>query len=202
MFLKEKYTSLGEFSKLKSRLVAGGHMQDRSELLYEDICAPTVALSHLFIIAAIAAREKRCVSTIDIGGAYFNADIASHDIYMELDPIMSAFLVNVSSYYASFLNERGVIRVKLLKALYGCIESAKLWYDMLSSTLIQDGFLVNALDPCVFNKMIASTQITVLIYVDDIFVSCINPQYIRDFQHMLIVPSRISQCTKVSSSLI
>ena len=29
MFLKDKYTADGNFDKLKSRLVAGGHLQDR-----------------------------------------------------------------------------------------------------------------------------------------------------------------------------
>ena len=29
MFLKDKYTAEGKFDKLKSRLVAGGHLQDR-----------------------------------------------------------------------------------------------------------------------------------------------------------------------------
>ena len=35
MFLKEKFSSTGEFQKLKARLVAGGHMQDRS--IYSDV---------------------------------------------------------------------------------------------------------------------------------------------------------------------
>ena len=36
MFLKEKFSADGNFEKLKARLVAGGHMQDRDELLYEE----------------------------------------------------------------------------------------------------------------------------------------------------------------------
>jgi hypothetical protein len=38
MFLKEKYKADGEFEKLKARLVAGGHMQDRSEM--GDVSSP------------------------------------------------------------------------------------------------------------------------------------------------------------------
>jgi transcription elongation factor GreA-like protein len=33
LFLKEKFKSDGSFDKLKSRLVAGGHMQNREEIL-------------------------------------------------------------------------------------------------------------------------------------------------------------------------
>ena len=39
-------------------------MQDRSNMLYEDIYSPTACLSHLFIVACIAAREGRHVRTI------------------------------------------------------------------------------------------------------------------------------------------
>ena len=70
IFLKEKYLPSGEFEKLKARLVAGGHMQDKS--LYEDISSPTVSTSAVFAVAAIAAKEKRHVVTLDIGGAYLN----------------------------------------------------------------------------------------------------------------------------------
>ena len=40
MFLKEKFYADGNFEKLKARLVAGGHLQDRQ--MYQDISSPTV----------------------------------------------------------------------------------------------------------------------------------------------------------------
>ena len=53
MFLKDKYTAEGKFDKLKSRLVAGGHLQDRD--IYDNGSSPTVSTTSVFIIAAIAA---------------------------------------------------------------------------------------------------------------------------------------------------
>ena len=44
MFMKEKYSPSGEFEKLKARLVAGGHMQDRSVYEVENITSPTRVL--------------------------------------------------------------------------------------------------------------------------------------------------------------
>ena len=41
--------------------------------------------------------------------------------------------------------------VKLRKALYGCIESAKLWYNNISETIKNIGFNTNPYDACVFN---------------------------------------------------
>ena len=47
MFLKEKFTTEGPFEKLKSRLVAGGHLQDRD--IYDNESSPILSTSSLFI---------------------------------------------------------------------------------------------------------------------------------------------------------
>ena len=53
MFLKDRYHADGKFDKLKSRLVAGGHLQDRN--VYDNGSSPTASTTSVFIIAAIAA---------------------------------------------------------------------------------------------------------------------------------------------------
>ena len=109
MFLKEKYLSTGEFEKLKSRLVAGGDMQDRS--LYDDVTSPTVATPAVFMAVAIAARERRKVATIDIGGAFLNAEMGHHNVYMMLDPLLAAILQRVDAKYQEYVNDDGSIIV-------------------------------------------------------------------------------------------
>jgi hypothetical protein len=172
MFLKEKFLPNGDFDKLKARLVAGGHMQDRDSLASEDTSSPTATLSFLFMIASIAARDGRHVRTFDIGGAYLNADISKREILMELDQTASAILLQIDPYYKKFMRSNGTIVVKLRKALYGCVESAKLWHDLLSATLKSKGYIQNPLDPCVFNKTVGKDQCTVIVYVDDLMVTC------------------------------
>ena len=174
MFLKDKYLSDGSFDKLKSRLVAGGHMQDRSNILYEDITSPTANLSNLMVIATVAAKESRKIRTADISGAYLNADMKSAGVFIELDEVLSDILVSIDPSYSKFIRKNGKMVVELKKALYGCIESAKLWYDLLSQTLIRDGYTMNPLDKCVFNKTIDGVQITVVIYVDDLFMASVS----------------------------
>jgi hypothetical protein len=61
--------------------------------------------------------------------------------------------------------------VKLKKALYGCVESARLWFEKISGDLIELGFRPNDYDPCVFNRGSLPEQTTVAIHVDDMFVS-------------------------------
>jgi hypothetical protein len=58
--------------------------------------------------------------------------------------------------------------VQLDKALYGCVESARLFYEHLKSTLTELDYSVNPLDPCVFTKPCADGgQTTVCFHVDD-----------------------------------
>jgi hypothetical protein len=44
--------------------------------MYEDLAAPTAATANLFAMAALVAREKRVVKTVDVRGAYLNASMA------------------------------------------------------------------------------------------------------------------------------
>ena len=172
MFLKEKFFSTGEFEKLKARLVAGGHMQDKS--LYEDLSSPTAQTSHVFAVAAIAAAEEREVVTLDIGGAYLNASLKDTGIkvHMKLDKVMSGMLVLLKPEYKEFIQADGTMIVLLDKALYGCVESAMLWYNNLRSTLLGLGYVENPHDICVFNKTDKDgTQCTLVLHVDDLLMT-------------------------------
>ena len=71
MFLKIKQTPQGLFDKLKARLVAGGHLQDRE--IHNNRSSLTVSTNSVFMIAAIAAMERRSTATIDFPGAFLHA---------------------------------------------------------------------------------------------------------------------------------
>ena len=172
MFLKEKHLPTGEFDKLKARLVAGGNQQDRE--LYEDLSAPTVSTSSVFSILAIAAHERRHTAVTDIGGAFLHADMTTGiDVYMRLDRVMTDMLVSAEKKYRPYVDDKGCLIVKLDKALYGCVESAALWYEHLANTLKSLGYETNEYDNCVFNRRSAEgVQCTVAIHVDDLLITC------------------------------
>lgn len=181
MFLKEKRDSDGSFVKIKARLVAGGDLQVRE--LYPNVSSPTVGLAAVFMVATIAAGEQRHVVTIDIAGAYLNADIKDHVVLMRLEPKLADLLVAMEpATYSAARNHDGSVIVQLLKALYGCIESAKLWYDVLSATLREYGFTENPHDRCVFNLITPTgKQLTVVVYVDDLFITCTDITSVDQF---------------------
>ena len=173
IFLKEKYDAKGLFQKLKARLVAGGDRQDRTIYAESEISSPTVSTSAVFMVATIAAKGRRKVVTLDYSGAYLNAKL-KRPVKMLLEPKMAEVLCEMEPSYRKFLRVDGYLCVGLDKALYGCIESAKLWYDTISSQLRSLGFKPNDYDPCIFNKHVNGTQVTIALYVDDLMITCAN----------------------------
>ena len=78
---------------------------------------------------------------------------------MRLDPSLAEF----------FTFEKGekVLYAQLDRALYGCVQSALLWYELYSSTLIDMGFKINLTDMCIANSIIDEKQCTIVWYMDD-----------------------------------
>ncbi len=85
MFLKEKFSADGQFEKLKARLVAGGHQQDRSSYTLEETSSPTVSTTSLFTLLALK-KDKDKVVTVDIKSAYLNASMSDRVILMKMEP--------------------------------------------------------------------------------------------------------------------
>ena len=61
-----------------------------------------------------------------------------------------------------------MIYIRLLKALYGTLKAALLFWENLSETLQEWGFNINPYDWCVANKMINGKQCTIGWHVDDL----------------------------------
>jgi hypothetical protein len=181
MFLKEKFDAEGIFEKIKARLVAGGDQQDRT--IYDSISSPTASLTAVLMVVTIAAREGRVCKVADVTGAYLNALMGDIVVHMRIDGQLADLLVKIRPDYARYRNGDGSIIVRLDKALYGCIEAAKLWYILLSSTLVNEYHMTaNPYDKCVFNRQTASGhQLTVVVYVDDLFITCSDPKAVDDF---------------------
>ena len=171
MFLKERFLPTGQFEKLKARLVAGRDQQDKT--LYEDLSSPTVSSSVVMTLLSVAAHEKMSVTVVDITGAYLNAEMGREvTVHMRLDRVISELITRLQPEYAEYLDHRGSIVVRLQRALYGCVESAALWHEHLSVTLVEIGYERNKHECCVFNKTNEDgTQCTVAFHVDDLLIT-------------------------------
>jgi hypothetical protein len=71
---------------------------------------------------------KECSATMDVGTEYLNADMEKM-VHMRID------LAFAKLKWRTWTSKEGWVIVQLLKALYGYLESAKLWYRNLEWTL-------------------------------------------------------------------
>jgi len=75
--------------------------------------------------------------------------------------------------------------VKIDKAMYGLVQSARLWYDTITGVLKKAGYSPNPMDGCVWNKMVNGNQVTIVIYVDDLAISCVDKSEVHNAKDMI-----------------
>ena len=172
LFLKEKRDK-----KIKGRMVAGGNKQ-RDYIPKEEAASPTAYLESVFLTAVIDAKEERDVATIDVPNAFVQTrlkddkDKAIMRLRGRLAELMVEVAPDVYGQYA-FKDSKGttILYVRLLNALYGIMKAAILYYKRFVKDIKSIGFEINPYDPCVANKVVNGTFLTLVWHVDDIKLS-------------------------------
>ena len=167
--------------KLKSRACANGKKQ-RRYIKKENVTSPTIQLESLILSMVIDAFEGRDVATADVVGAYLKTHM-KEEVHIKLVGEAAEIMCDVNAKYKdNIVMEKGkkTLYMRLNKALYGCMQSALLWYETYANCLKEMGFRLNVYDPCVANKMIEGKQCTVCWYVDDSKISHENPKVVSE----------------------
>jgi hypothetical protein len=96
------------------------------------------------------------------------------DMMVEIDP---------ETYGPFVVYERGrkVLYVLVLRAIYGMLQAALLWYKKFQKELEENGFIFNPYDPCVANRMVNGKQQCIRFHVDDLMSSHVDPKVNDDF---------------------
>jgi hypothetical protein len=68
-------------------------------------------------------------------------------------------------------NRKKVLYVEVLKAIYGMLEAALLWYKTFRKGLEDIGFIFNPYDPCVANRKVQGLQQMFLFHMEDLKLS-------------------------------
>ena len=164
---------------LKGRTVADGrpqrNMYDKSQT-----ASPTVATDALFLTILLDAYENRDVGTADVAGAYLKALMEDY-VLMKFSGDSVDILCRMNPAHIPFVtieNGTKVLYVRLMKAIYGCVKSALLWYGLFYSHLKEMGFVLNPYDSCVANCDIDGKQCTIAWYVDDMKISHADPKVV------------------------
>ena len=69
----------------------------------------------------------------------------------------------------------------MLRALYGMLSAALMWYQKFRGDLETVGFKFNPYDPCVANRKVNGKQQTIRFHVDDIMSSHVDPKVNDNF---------------------
>ena len=167
--------------RLKGRTCADGRAQ-RGLYTKEQTASPTVSTDALMMTLMIDALEQRDVATADVAGAYLHADMDDF-VIIKLTGDTVDIMCKANKKYEMFATvEHGkrVLYLQLMKALYGCVRSALLWYELFTTTLQGIGFELNPYDLCVANKNIKGKQCTIVWYVDDTKISHVDSTVVTE----------------------
>jgi hypothetical protein len=139
-----------------------------------------MSMEAIFITAVVDAYKGCAVACFDIPGAFSHAD-SDEDITMILKRRLAELMVQVApNLYRKYISvdRKGmiVLYVKMHKAIYGLLRSALLFYKKLVANLESVRFELNLYDPCVANKEVNRTQMTMCLQVDDLKVSHVDPR--------------------------
>ena len=123
----------------------------------------------------VDARERRDIAILDIANAFLHATNDKKVLMLlrgKLAKMMVAVDLELYQKYVTYTS-KGVtmLYVRLSKDLYGMLRSALLFYKRLRSVLENMGFVVNLYDPCMANRMVNGSQMTVCWHVDDLKIS-------------------------------
>ena len=162
--------------RVKGRLVYNGK-PTRKWLDKEEATAPTASLESIFLTAIVDAKEQRDVMSADIPNAFIQANMpetkdGEERVIMKITGVLVELLLEIDpGKYGSFVVfEKGekILYVRVLKALYGMLIAALLWYQQFKADLEQVGFKFNDYDPCVANRRVNGKIQTVKFHVDDL----------------------------------
>ncbi len=127
------------------------------------------------LTAVIDAKEERKIATLDIPNAFIQTDNEGEKVTMKVRGNLAEMLIKMDPTiyrpYVVIEKDKLVLYLNIVKALYGMLKSALLFYKKLRKDLESNDFKVNPYDPCVANKMVNNHQFTVVWHVDDLKIS-------------------------------
>jgi hypothetical protein len=183
-----KFLSEKKDGTLKARHCANGSAQ-REYMQREEVTSLTVNTESTMLTAVIEAEDSRDVATCNIPNAFIQTEVEDVDqqgnrTVMNIRGALVDLLCQLHPVYAKFVKQEKqgpVLYLHVKKAIYGMMESALLFYKKLCGNLKGYGFILNPYDPCVANKMVGKSQMTVSWHVDDLKVSHKDDQVVTNF---------------------
>ena len=149
-----KYNPGGTIEKYKARLVIKGFKQVYG-VDYDETFAPVARYESLKIVLAMATILDMEVHQMDVCTAFLNGKL-EEEIYM-VEPEG---------------HSTGQHKVcKLLRSLYGLKQAGRIWYQLLHSFLVDNGFRRCHKEYCIYIQKDNGTTTIIVVYVDDLTIA-------------------------------
>jgi hypothetical protein len=164
--------------KFKARLVARGFTQIKG-VDYQETFAPVVSRNSLRICNAICLEKNFKQKKFDVATAFLNGTM-DHLCYIE-QPEGTSFNLN---------KHQGL---RLVIALYGTKQAARLWNQMLHDLLIRMKFSQNESEACLYK--LDKRNLFFIIYVDEVSLYYKEEIYCRWFEDGLSTAFKLGEAT-------
>ena len=160
----------GTLKKRRSRLVAKGYEQYEG-INYLDTYSPVVRTATIRLVLHTATVTQWEICQFDVQHAFLHGEL-SETVYMRQS--------------AGFVDKDHPDHVCLLrKAIYGLKQALRAWFDKFSTFLLEFGFTCSFSDPSMFICIKGKNIIILLLYVDDMLVTCNNSKLLQDLHDAL-----------------
>ena len=158
LLFRNKKKANGTLDKRKVRLCARGDTQRHGQD-YDQTFAPTVHSSSLKLFLHLITKHRMKCLQCDVPAAFLKADI-DRPVYMEAPPGMGVDKNHV---------------LLLRKAVYGLVQSPRLFYRQFAKYLESIGFKRCVLDGCLFTKRTDNKLQVLALHVDDGLIASSDP---------------------------
>jgi hypothetical protein len=122
------------------------------------------------VLMVAACNGNYALGKLDVKGAFIQTEMKGTPVYIKCRGRLRDLILEAYPVYKKYVGQDGILDCRLKKALYGCVQASKLWYEKLRSFLLKQGYVCSEVDPCLFRKVLGDRVYLLVVYVDDVLV--------------------------------